>query len=137
MSIFFLTTHLLSRIYKKGSLIDINCFPQKRINTWILADGTLTIVLKEKKSMSKHFKNRGGGFFLMCGKTLGPWEIIDQWFFLVNTQLYCNTVSCHSSEIWGLCLMKCPSNTLHNLPYFWNTKTTYMGFHNLKIWQIF
>ena len=29
----------------------------------------------------------------------------------------------HSSEIRGLCLMKCSSETLQNLPYFWNTKT--------------
>ena len=28
----------------------------------------------------------------------------------------------HSLEIWGLCLMKWPSETLKNLPYFWNTK---------------
>ena len=29
----------------------------------------------------------------------------------------------HSSEMRGLCLMKCSSETLQNLPYFWNTKT--------------
>ena len=29
----------------------------------------------------------------------------------------------HSSEIRGLCLMKCSSKMLQNLPYFWNTKT--------------
>ena len=29
----------------------------------------------------------------------------------------------HSSEIRGLCLMKCSSQMLPNLPYFWNTKT--------------
>ena len=29
----------------------------------------------------------------------------------------------HSSEIRGLCLMKCSSETLQNLPYFWNMKT--------------
>ena len=28
----------------------------------------------------------------------------------------------HSSEIRGLCLMKCSSETIQNLPYFWNTK---------------
>ena len=28
----------------------------------------------------------------------------------------------HSSEIQGLCLMKLPSETLQNLPYFWNMK---------------
>ena len=27
------------------------------------------------------------------------------------------------SEIKGLCLMKWPSKTLQNLPYFWNMKT--------------
>ena len=29
----------------------------------------------------------------------------------------------HSSEIRGLCLMKCSSETLQNLTYIWNTKT--------------
>ena len=29
----------------------------------------------------------------------------------------------HSSEIWGLCLMKLSSETLQKLPYFWNEKT--------------
>ena len=29
----------------------------------------------------------------------------------------------HSSEIRGLCLMKWPSKSLQNLPYFWNMKT--------------
>ena len=29
----------------------------------------------------------------------------------------------HSSEVRGLCLMKCSTETLENLPYFWNTKT--------------
>ena len=29
----------------------------------------------------------------------------------------------HSSEIKGLCLMKCSSETFQNLPYFWNKKT--------------
>ena len=28
----------------------------------------------------------------------------------------------HSSEKRCLCLMKCPSEMLHNLPYFWNRK---------------
>ena len=28
----------------------------------------------------------------------------------------------HSSEIRGLCLMKCYSEMLHNLQYFWNMK---------------
>ena len=34
-------------------------------------------------------------------------------------------VNIHSSEIRGLCLMKCPSKLLQNLPlpYFWSTKT--------------
>ena len=32
-------------------------------------------------------------------------------------------VSVHSSKIRGLCLMKCSSEMLQNLPYFWNTKT--------------
>ena len=32
-------------------------------------------------------------------------------------------VSQHSSEIRGLCLMKCSSETLQNLPYFLNSKT--------------
>ena len=35
----------------------------------------------------------------------------------------------HSSEIRGLCLMKCSCETLQNLPYFWNTKTTLSFFH--------
>ena len=30
---------------------------------------------------------------------------------------------CHSSEIRGLCLIKCYRDTLQNLPYFWNMKT--------------
>ena len=29
----------------------------------------------------------------------------------------------HSSEIRSLCLMKCSSETLQNLSYFWNTET--------------
>ena len=29
----------------------------------------------------------------------------------------------HSSEIRGLCLMKCSSEMLQNLPYFWHTKS--------------
>ena len=29
----------------------------------------------------------------------------------------------HSSEIRCMCLMKCSSETLQNLPYFWNMKT--------------
>ena len=41
-------------------------------------------------------------------------------------QTFRGNVQCtyvHSSEIGGLCLMKCSSEMLHNLPYFWNTKT--------------
>ena len=32
-------------------------------------------------------------------------------------------IGTHSSEIRGLCLMKCSSEMLQNLPYLWNTKT--------------
>ena len=32
-------------------------------------------------------------------------------------------ITLHSSEIRGLCLMKCSSGMLQNLPYFWNMKT--------------
>ena len=42
---------------------------------------------------------------------------------------------CHSSEITGLCLMKCSNEMIKILPYFWNTKT-YDGFCFPKIWQI-
>ena len=37
----------------------------------------------------------------------------------------------HSSELRGLCLMKCSSKTLQNLPYFWNMKThlVFFSFH--------
>ena len=35
----------------------------------------------------------------------------------------------HSSEIRGLCLMKCPSKTLQNLLYFIHTKTQSCFFH--------
>ena len=40
-------------------------------------------------------------------------------------------LTCHSSEIEGLCLMKCSRETLQNLTYFWNTKThiVYFVFH--------
>ena len=43
----------------------------------------------------------------------------------LNTYLY------RSSEIGGLCLMKCSSGTLQNLPYFWNTKShvVFLVFH--------
>ena len=34
-----------------------------------------------------------------------------------------NQLSTHSSEIRCLYLMKCSSEMLQNLPYFWNTKT--------------
>ena len=39
----------------------------------------------------------------------------------------------HSSEIRGLCLKKCSSETLQNLPYFWNTKTQV----NTKLFLVF
>ena len=32
-------------------------------------------------------------------------------------------ISSHSSEIRGLCLMKCPCEMVQNLPYFINMKT--------------
>ena len=32
----------------------------------------------------------------------------------------------HSSEKWGFYFMKWPSETLQNLPYFWNTKIPYV-----------
>ena len=35
----------------------------------------------------------------------------------------------HSSEIRGLCFMKCASKTLQNLPYFWNNKTQVISCH--------
>ena len=41
--------------------------------------------------------------------------------------LYC--LQLHSSEIRGLCLMKCPSEMLQNLPYFIYTKTQSWFFH--------
>ena len=34
----------------------------------------------------------------------------------------------HSSKISCLCLMKCPSETLQNLPYFWNTQVSVFHF---------
>ena len=34
----------------------------------------------------------------------------------------------HSSEMRGLCLMKCSSEMLQNLPYFWNMKTHILFF---------
>ena len=37
-------------------------------------------------------------------------------------------VSRHSSEIRGLFLMKCPSEMLQNLSYFWNMKTQIIFF---------
>ena len=43
----------------------------------------------------------------------------------------------HSSEIKGLCLMKCSSETFQNLPYFWNKKTQtvfFFIFHFEQLW---
>ena len=42
-----------------------------------------------------------------------------------NIILFLDFVSAHSSQIIGLCLMKCSSETLQNLPYSWNTKPIY------------
>ena len=41
-----------------------------------------------------------------------------------SQQSFCGksyTLKKHSLEIRGLCLMKCSSEMLQNLPYFWNT----------------
>ena len=44
----------------------------------------------------------------------------------------------HSSEIRGLCLMKCSCETLQNLLYFWNTKTTLFFFiYNFMLTLLF
>ena len=40
-----------------------------------------------------------------------------------NVQYVISLSTHHSSEIRYLCLMKCSSETLQNLPYFWNMKT--------------
>ena len=42
-------------------------------------------------------------------------------FRLMSLSYY--VTAAHSSEIWGLCLMKSSRKTLQNLPYFWNMKT--------------
>ena len=42
-----------------------------------------------------------------------------------NIILFLDFVSAHSSQIIGLCLMKCSSETFQNLPYSWNTKPIY------------
>ena len=39
----------------------------------------------------------------------------------------------YSSEKRGLCLMKCSSEMLQNLPYFWNMKT-YIFFHFMLLY---
>ena len=44
---------------------------------------------------------------------------------IVSNILFLDFVSAHSSQIIGLCLMKCSSETLQNLPYSWNTKLIY------------
>ena len=45
-------------------------------------------------------------------------------------------VTGHSSEIRGMCSMKCSSKTLQNLPYFWNTKThaVFFVFHFVQLY---
>ena len=79
VSIFFHYSYLLSSTgYKKFRETDWHqLFPSienQHLNFGRWDTLSLLSIEKEKKSMSKHFKNRGGGFFLMCGKTLGPWE---------------------------------------------------------------
>ena len=49
----------------------------------------------------------------------------------------CILLICHSSEIRGLCLMKWPSETLQNLPYFWNMKTHVVFFIFILCYFIF
>ena len=41
----------------------------------------------------------------------------------------------HSSEIWGLCLMKCSSEMLQNLAYFWNKKTQLVLYNWVFLFQ--
>ena len=79
-----------SLLFKK-SLIDINCLIKKWQNQHLktLAD---VRALHCKKSWKNRWTNtlkivfdRGGGLFLMCGKTSAAWELID--FFFVKSQL--------------------------------------------------
>ena len=49
---------------------------------------------------------------------------LQKWYFLmVMSSAIFILPSWYTSEIRGLCLMICSSETLQNLPYFWNTKT--------------
>ena len=50
--------------------------------------------------------------YLIDGKRISDQAV--SWIIQLHT---------HSSEKRGLCLMKCSSEILQNLPYFWNTKT--------------
>ena len=61
--------------------------------------------------------------FYLCNDDVD--SMLDHKFHSFNN----NGLYPHSSEIRGLCLMKCPSETLQNLPYFIYTKTKNCIFH--------
>ena len=60
--------------------------------------------------------------------------------FAKNSLLLClffiKFIIVHSSEIGGLCLMKCPSEILQNLPYFYHKKThaVFFIFHLVQLY---
>ena len=64
-----------------------------------------------------------------CLAVLSSWNLeslnsicSSPWYFPSYSWFYFQ-ISCHYSEIRGLFLMKWPSKTLQDLPYFWNMKT--------------
>ena len=111
-------------MYVKSSFISINLKCIK--TTWKFQISHLLMREGDAKQNYSHQKLQLNGVFFKCR---------------------------HSSEIRNLCLMKLPSETLQNLPYFWNMKfqivffsffissnfgneKNYLDFHIPKIWQI-
>ena len=76
----------------------------------------------QAKSWNTHLKIREIELF----------SCISRVFFCFRLYIYI-----YSSEIRCLCLMKWPSETLQNLPYFWNTKTWPCSFFHFVLLYFF
>ena len=67
--------------------------------------------------------------FIICQQVIAQWfalkgNISFRWENMyTNVIMYMYNIVGHSSEIWGLCLMKWPGKTVQNLPYFIYMKT--------------
>ena len=128
-----------NKIYVAGGLI--GCVGGCILCTGSDAEKGVGVVVRGLKARHKY------GLGSWCGRTPAEnkWlvqhdeisDLLDKsWYSQWYITRIANAIPCHSLLVIfqsnnittlqkkrGLCLMKCSSKTLQNLPYFWNTKT--------------